>query len=100
MRRYLSDLGPRRRTWRRDSNSSTGGGDGPAWARVPLTPELRAAKAAREQALQRAPLIRRSEAILYQVLHRGMTCEAFVDDCRCQGYLDARTLAVSSAMNF
>ena len=34
---------------------------------VPLTPALRAAKAAREQALQRAPLTRRSEAILYQV---------------------------------
>ena len=38
----------------------------PAWARLPLTPELRAAKAAREQALQRAPLIRRSQAALYQ----------------------------------
>ena len=34
---------------------------------MPLTPALRAAKAAREQALQRAPLTRRSEAILYQV---------------------------------
>ncbi len=34
---------------------------------VPLTPALRAAKAARELALQRAPLTRRSEAILYQV---------------------------------
>ena len=39
----------------------------PGIIQVPLTPALRAAKAAREQALQRAPLTRRSEAILYQV---------------------------------